>query len=151
MTFGTKIRGFGRQIYNLYESYPLTMNTLAGGTVFSLGEVVVRVQQAREQSAGHNKGVLLILRSDIDWYRTAEIGALGCVLNGVGMLYWYKFLNFAVGNSVTTRTVLFKCLCDQLFFAASADALFLALCAYKDKNNFFPALEEVKKTFLTTW
>ena len=55
------------------------------------------------------------------------------------------------GSGVGTGIVLQKCLCDQLFFATQQDGLFLALCAYHHADKLPYAIEEVKRTFLTTW
>lgn len=67
------------------------------------------------------------------------------------MLFRYKYLNRLVGNNVSTVTVLIKCLLDQLFFATQQDLLFLGLCAYSQNDQFPMAVQEVKKSFLTTW
>jgi len=69
------------------------------------------------------------------------------------MLYCsrYGFLNRFIGSSVSTNTVLLKCLLDQLFFATQQDLLFLGLCAYNDTVETADAIQEVKDTFLTTW
>ena len=56
-----------------------------------------------------------------------------------------------MGDGVSTRLVLAKCILDQLFFATQQDFFFLALCAYNNSAQFNSAIEEVKKTFLTTW
>lgn len=55
------------------------------------------------------------------------------------------------GTGVGTDIVLKKCFCDQIFFATQQDGLFLALCAYDDSEKLPQAIEEVKKSFLTTW
>ena len=63
----------------------------------------------------------------------------------------YKTLAKVFGEGVSTRVVLLKCLCDQLFFATQQDFLFLLLCAYSDRKQLPQAIEEVKRTFLPTW
>ena len=63
----------------------------------------------------------------------------------------YELLNKIVGIGATTNIVLLKCLLDQFFFATQQDFLFLIVCAYNNKAELPAAIEEVKKSFLTTW
>jgi hypothetical protein len=63
----------------------------------------------------------------------------------------YNFLSKKFGAGVGTGIVLKKCICDQLFFATQQDGLFLGLCAFNDSNKLPQAIDEVKRTFLTTW
>jgi len=65
------------------------------------------------------------------------------------MFYAKTHNNIVTG--VGTPIVLAKCACDQIFFATQQDGLFLALCAYEDKERLSQAIEEVKRNFLTTW
>ena len=70
-----KLRNFGRTIFSYYEKYPLLMNSLAGGTVYAGGEVIVQWQNNQEFSIASLK-------------RVTEIGALGTAENGMFMLAW---------------------------------------------------------------
>lgn len=63
----------------------------------------------------------------------------------------YRTLSRVFGDGVSTRVVLIKCLCDQIFFATQQDFLFLGLCAYNDSAQLPAALDEVRMTFLPTW
>jgi len=148
--FVNKFGVYFKKLKSLYESHPFTMNTMFGGAVYFAGELVVKVDSAKDKY-NDSKSISYILMNDIDWKRVSEIGALGCIENGVFMLTWYNFLNRVVGSNIHTYTVLVKCLFDQIFFASQADLFFLALCAYQNKAQLPLALEEVKKSFLTTW
>lgn len=44
-------RNFGRKIFGLYEAYPITMNSIAGATVYCGGEVFVQVTGSEGMSA----------------------------------------------------------------------------------------------------
>jgi len=72
-------------------------------------------------------------------------------LKGVVYYFRYHFLNITIGNGTETKIVLIKCLLDQLCFATQGDFLFLFICAYNDHKNIPAALNETKKTFVTTW
>ena len=63
----------------------------------------------------------------------------------------YKTLARVFGEGVSTRIVLLKCLCDQLFFATQQDFSFLLICAYSDSKDFSKAINEASQTFLPTW
>lgn len=149
-TFVHKFGVYFKKLKSLYDSYPFTMNTMFGGAVYVAGELVVKVDSAKDKY-NDSKSINFILRNDIDWKRVSEIGVLGCIENGFFMLTWYNFLNRVVGSNIHTYTVLIKCLFDQIFFASQADLSFLALCAYQNKAQLPLAIEEVKKSFLTTW
>lgn len=83
-----RVRNFGRTIFNLYDRHPLLMNSAAGATVYTLGEIVVEIQQSETVS----------LKS-LDWKRVSQIGALGSVENGLLMLLWSVF--FFYFNTLT--------------------------------------------------
>mmetsp|Transcript_354 Transcript_354/g.648 ORF Transcript_354/g.648 Transcript_354/m.648 type:complete len:354 (-) Transcript_354:193-1254(-) len=135
-----RLRRFRQQLFALYESRPLLMNTIAGCTVYVAGEVTTKIQ---------DKGWRALDRDD--WMQISKIGVLGSVENGAVMLTWYKVLNNYIGSSGNTAVVLSKCLLDQIFFATQQDFLFLALCAYNEVGSLSQALTEIKDTFLTTW
>ena len=176
----SKIKHFGRLIFDYYEKYPLLMNSLAGGYVFLASELVVQVQSQRENRkssgssssissnnnigsssngglAGFREASTLFLREcyayfqGIDWRRVGQIALLGTIENGIFMLAWYRLLNRFVGDQIRTGIVLTKCVLDQAFFATQQDGIFLALCAYQSAESYNEALAEVKRTFLTTW
>lgn len=71
-----KLKNFGRTIFAYYEKYPLLMNSLAGGTVYAGGEVIVQWQNNQSLNLASVK-------------RIVEIGALGAAENGMFMLAWY--------------------------------------------------------------
>jgi len=160
----SKLSTFGRQAFDLYDKYPLLCNSVVGSTVYAAGELVV--QHNNRVAAGPSVGLVSnavtptassisspssFSSSVIDYRRIGQIGLLGGLENGVLMLIWYSTLNFIVGASKATSTVLIKCFLDQVFFAAQQDGVFLALCAYQHKEGLQDAIREVKKTFLTTW
>lgn len=139
----TRIRGFGRYMFSLYEKRPLLMNSCAGGTVYITSEIIVQVQ---------NKPKDKTIFESIDKTKVSEIGALGVLENGILMSWWYTFLNRVAGSGVTTYIVILKCLLDQIFFATQQDLLFLGLCAvHNDPQKLPQAIDYVKNTFLTTW
>lgn len=154
-------RSFGRYIFNLYESHPITLNSIIGGTVYIAGEVTAQVNQKSVQckrelseSATNSPDLakkLLWHAKNIDWDRARYLGVLGAVENGIFMLTWYKFLNKMFGSGVSTKTVVMKSVCDQIFFATQQDLLFLAICAYQDSEKYLEAVAEVSRTFLPTW
>ena len=156
----SKLSTFGRQAFDLYDKYPLLCNSVVGSTVYAAGELVV--QHNNLVAAGPSVALVSnptasispsssFSSSVIDYRRIGQIGLLGGLENGVFMLIWYSTLNFIVGASKATSTVLIKCALDQVFFAAQQDGVFLALCAYQHKEGLQDAMREVKKTFLTTW
>ena len=93
---------FGRQIFKLYEKYPLTLNTLVGGTVYVGGELITQIASHRSNDDDPSQRVSMVdplcdWRRDfnfslehVDWNRIAGIGVLGSVENGVFMLAWYR-------------------------------------------------------------
>ena len=60
-----KFHDFGRRIFLYYQKYPLSMNSLAGATVYGIGEVVVQSYSDKQ--------------TNLDWKRVAGITALGSV------------------------------------------------------------------------
>eukprot|EP01038_Epipyxis_sp_PR26KG_P012609 gene12609-16906_t len=146
-------RQFGRRIFSLYDTHPLSMNSFAGGTVYILGEMVSQNQTPVPPSpkGGSNESINSENVQRFDWRKIGQVGALGAAENGIFMYSWYTFLTRFVGSSVATEIVLIKCALDQIFFASQQDFLFLALCAYNQFEKLPTAIEEVKKTFLTTW
>ena len=70
-----KFKHYGRIIYSFYEKYPLMMNSVAGGTVYAGGEIIVQVQNNHSLNVASLKKVF-------------EIGTLGAAENGIFMLAW---------------------------------------------------------------
>ena len=68
---------FGRQIFKLYESRPLLMNSIIGGTVYVAGEYTVQTQQ---------KDVRFF--NVENWLKLGQLGALGAAENGLVMMNW---------------------------------------------------------------
>ncbi len=134
----SRFRGFGRRIYDLYDKHPLLMNSLCGGFVYSMGEIIA------QDLAKNNK-------DKFDIVKIGQIGVLGVLENGIFMSGWYTVLNKYVSASNHTSIVLVKCFLDQMFFASQQDFLFLSLCAWNDSNLYEKALKEVKSSFLNTW
>ena len=64
-------RKFGRQIFAYYDKYPLLMNSIAGGTVYVAGELVVQIHSPSENG-----------KVNLDWKKVGEIGTLGAIENG---------------------------------------------------------------------
>ncbi len=77
-----KFRVFGRHIFNLYETYPLLMNSFAGGVVYMAGEITSQLQHQEIGGKGFSD-----LTND-NWYKIQQIGGLGAIENGLGMLTW---------------------------------------------------------------
>ena len=77
-------RSFSRQVFAYYDKYPLMMNTIAGGTVYVAGELVVQSHSSSSSTLTNNK---------IDWKKVGEIGTLGSIENGLFMTAWYDKLN----------------------------------------------------------
>ena len=63
----------------------------------------------------------------------------------------YNFLNKYIGSSTRTEISLLKCFFDQVVFATQVDTVFLGLCAYDHTGKLHSAIDEVKRSFLTTW
>ena len=108
-------RKFGRIIFKAYESYPITLNSLIGGTVYMSGEITVQINQNSNicnqellQKKVDSNNFIQKARwhiNKIDWERTRYLGALGAAENGIFMLTWYKFLNKVFGSGICTNTV----------------------------------------------
>lgn len=71
-------KNFGRQIFIMYETYPLIMNTIAGGTVYIAGEITSQLQ---------DKENINKLKQE-NWNQIMQIGLLGAGENGLAMLAW---------------------------------------------------------------
>lgn len=160
MTIVQKLRTFGRNVFNLYDQHPLLMNSAVGSTVFCLGEIIAELNKEEPPTPEQAEAAALFgiepaksgtRLSHVDWTRVAKLGGLGLVENGVLMSWWYSFLNRVVGGGVGSATVLFKCACDQVFFATQQDGVFLALCAVQDAEDLPHAIADVKRSFVTTW
>ena len=159
---------FGRQIFKLYETRPLLMNSVVGGTVYFAGEITVQLINASDMASIKDrtmkdaisekmtsgveslKAKFSILKS-LDLKVAGELGALGAVENGIVMLSWYNLLAKYVGSGNSTAVVLFKCLLDQVFFATQQDGIFLGVCAINHTDQLPDAIRELHKNFLTTW
>lgn len=119
----------------------MAMNSVVGGVVYAGGEMAVQ-QLARDQSGGSIQ---------YDLHKIRELGALGTIENGIVMLTWYRLLSRYVGDGNATKTVLLKCLLDQLFFASQQDLVFLGFCAVRHSTQLPDAVKEVNRNLLTTW
>jgi hypothetical protein len=71
-----KWRRFGREIFRIFEAYPLAMNTIAGGVLYAAGEATVTASNKSEK----------FQREDFE--KILQIGALGAVENGFMMSAW---------------------------------------------------------------
>jgi hypothetical protein len=166
---------FSSKIAYFYEKYPLLANSLAGGTVYFCGEVVVQFKFKYDDlvnesittasvNANHAKSSPTKLSSllydssifkstlaTIDWSRASYLGSLGAVENGFVMLYWYSLLVRVVGAGTSTMIVLTKCFLDQIFYATQQDATFLAACVLYHSNELPLVIDEVSKNLLTIW
>lgn len=76
-----KWRRFGREIFWLYEQYPLTMNTLSGGVLYAAGEATSQLYITKREKFT-NEGYKQIL----------QIGCLGAFENGFMMSTWYAII-----------------------------------------------------------
>lgn len=97
-------RTFGRQIFKLYEEYPLTLNSIVGGIVYVGGELTTQVNQnskykpvrpkppvignAWMRTLDESRDSLRWYNDKMDWKRVGYIGMLGSIENGVFMLAW---------------------------------------------------------------
>ncbi len=68
---------FGRQIFKLYETRPLVMNSVVGGVVYVAGEYSVQTQ---------TKDVRFF--DTENWSKLGQLGALGATENGLVMMKW---------------------------------------------------------------
>jgi len=137
---------YGRKILSLYDTHPMSMNSAVGGFVYVAGELITQTSDQDDTAVSFSEKL-----GKVDWPRVGTIGLLGAAENGPFMTTWYNFLNKRVGGDVRTKTVITKCVWDQLFFATQQDSLFLAVCAFSHTEKLAEVLAEVKQTFLTTW
>ena len=63
----------------------------------------------------------------------------------------YNFLSRRLGNSSSTEMVVTKCFLDQMVFSTQSNLIFLGICAANDTKKLPLAVNEVRRTFLTTW
>lgn len=174
----SRTRAFFRQIRHTYEQHPLLMNSLIGGGVYVIGELIVELQIPRRALGGEEKGLRNAMIKEkagfvfprsrigqaednesiehssprkIDWRRVGHIGMLGVVENGVLMLGWFRLLARVVGSNSLTKTVITKCILDQLFFATQQDAIFLGYSGYLRSGGLQAAWANIQQHFLTTW
>jgi hypothetical protein len=69
-----RLKEFGRKIITWYEKYPLTINSIVGGTVYTAGEISAQLQVSDLK--------------DIDIRRVFGIGTLGIAEGGFVMVGW---------------------------------------------------------------
>lgn len=72
-----QFRNFGRQIFRMYEAYPLLMNTIAGGVVYMAGEITSQLQHRPFKYFKQEH-----------WNQIMQITLLGAGENGIAMLTW---------------------------------------------------------------
>jgi hypothetical protein len=138
-------QGFAKMMV-LYEKYPLAMNSFVGGMVYAGGELAVQKIADHDQESKNNDRSF-----QYDMGKVRELGLLGAVENGVIMLTWYKFLSRYLGESTVSKTVLLKCLLDQVFFASQSDLVFLGFCAVHRSQDLPDAVKEVNRNWVNTW
>lgn len=68
---------FGRQIFKLYETRPLLMNSIVGGSVYVAGEYTVQTQSKDARFFTWE-----------NYSKLGQLGALGAAENGLVMMKW---------------------------------------------------------------
>ena len=92
-----RFKAFGRRIFSYYDSYPMTANTIVGGSVYAISETVSQVQNNKDQKTP--------FLDKINARRIAEIGILGSIENGIFMsawsnIYYILYTIYIVTNSL---------------------------------------------------
>lgn len=91
-----------------------------------------------------------------DCFRSAKIGILGLVMNGVFLRAWYSKLDHYVGSAMRdVRTVATKCFLDQLILAPFSIATYFSYSEFLQHGLSSRCIDEFKfkcsKDFLSTW
>lgn len=63
----------------------------------------------------------------------------------------YNFLARRLGSGLNTELVVTKCFLDQIVFSTQSNVIFLGLCSVNSTEKLPQAVNELKRTFLTTW
>jgi hypothetical protein len=84
---------FGTEVFRLYETHPLIMNTIGGGILYAAGETATQVRlKANGKFSVSN------------WEQVFHVGILGAAENGFMMSAWYNFTQSPIDYKVGTRS-----------------------------------------------
>jgi len=124
-------------VSRVFRKRPFLLNSLTGFASFSLGDLLAQSVDNKTVKAEAQK---------LDVTRAAKIGCLGCVVNGVVMVYWFRVLDRVCGHSMTDpRVLISKTVLDQVVYAPISISAFYAYTSF-----LTPGAAGWKSTFLQT-
>jgi len=120
-------------IHHKFNDYPHATSAITGFVIFGSGEYIT-------QRIMHEKNNDLL-----SFERVIQLGSLGFFMNGVFLTQWYRFLDQILGISMKcNKTVIYKCLADQLVYAPFSIVVFFGFTAMIKFNSYI----EMKTFFL---
>ena len=127
----------------VFEKHPLLANSCTGFFVFSTGDVISQVANPKV-----DKGV--------DYKRSLYTGALGIAMNGVCLHVWYRIIDRVFGAAMASkRTVILKCIADQLVYAPFSIGVFLSFASAKQGGSLADISQrtenKMSQSFVSTW
>lgn len=141
--FSRRILSVKDQIQHIFHNSPRLANAITGFATFSAGDVLI---QRYEKKRFH----------EIDYLRSFELGLLGLVMNGYFLVSWYKFLDRAVGHSMSCATnVTLKVIADQVVYAPFSIVAFFGFSSMIRHFNTSEAIDyfdnKIRSHFWTTF
>lgn len=146
-TLGTqKLSRVRHAITSFYLSNPRLANACTGCLTFTMGDILAQKIQHRNKRGN----------SQVDYWRSAHVGMLGLVMNGVFLYHWYNVLDKVVGSSMTSKVgVAIKVAADQFIYAPFAIMTFFYFTSVRETSNVAMANQDFKNkvhdNFLTTF
>lgn len=155
-------------ISNLYATNPRAANAFTGGCTFTLGDLTAqRLEMARGSDNSSAKRDLRERTSttttaeqernrSYDFYRAAQLGLLGVVMNGVFLYTWYTSLDRIIGSSRKSKLgVAAKVAADQFIYAPFAITTFFYFMSIRKHRDVALAngdfAEKMQSKFFTTY
>jgi protein Mpv17 len=112
-----------KTVGGLFARQPTLSNAATGFACFGIGEMAAQKTENRPA----------------DLRRAAQIGALGCIMNGVVMMRWFAYLDAVFGTSMTSpRTLICKTVADQIVYAPFGITTFFAYSCMLDQVSTSP-------------
>eukprot|EP00981_Chlorochromonas_danica_P012032 scaffold4392_cov187-Ochromonas_danica.AAC.1 len=137
---------FGKAWRQWMDQNPKLGSACTGFCMYALGDVIA--QGLHQKRHPHGEGIRLL--------QSAQVGCLGFVSNGVFLSNWYRYLDRALGSSMTSKKgVILKVLADQVVYAPlMISSYFAFFCAIRNHslNDFCEALvNKLKHSLVNTW
>lgn len=128
----------------VFEKHPMVANSCTGFFAFSVGDIISQVANPKSDKRG------------VDYKRSLCTGALGVVMNGMCLHVWYRIIDRVFGSTMKSKkTVILKCIADQVVYAPFSIALFLTFASVKQGGTIADIAQRTEdkmtQSFLSTW